>query len=140
MQYLVNTNVFSEVTKEIPNQRVVDWLTRYGPLLVTSDLVLGEVQFGISRLQNGTQRRYLEDWFRKLLRRFDQNIIPFDTRVALAWVRYRTEWLQQGFQAPVQNGMIAATARFHGLTVATRNVADFAKTGCEVVNPFEALT
>ena len=138
MQYLVDTNVFSEVTKEIPTPQVVDWLTRYGPLLVTSDIVLAEVQFGISRLQKGARRDRLEDWFHKLLRRLDQNIIPFDTRVALAWARYRVQWHQQGFQAPVQDGMIAATARFHGLTVATRNVADFEKTGCEVVNPFEA--
>jgi len=138
MQYLIDTNVFSETTKESPDQRVVDWLDRFGSLLVTSDLVLGEVQFGISRLRAGARRDYLEGWYRKLLLRFGQNIIPFDTRVAIAWGRYRAEWLQKGYEAPVQDGMIAATARFHGLTVATRNVADYEKTGCEVLNPFES--
>ncbi|MFT6182311.1 MAG: putative nucleic acid-binding protein [Akkermansiaceae bacterium] len=138
MIYLADSNVLSEVAKKDPHPAVDGWFQNFEPHIVTSDLVLGEIYYGIHLLPDGPRRDIMEAWFRRLLEHFSKSIRPFDTKVALAHARYRAAWRKAGIIPPTIDGMIAATARFHGLTVATRNVADFEKTGCEVVNPFES--
>jgi len=62
--------------------------------------------------------------------------LPWDAAVSRQWARLVVALKKKGKPVPVLDGMIAATALEHGLTVATRNVSDFKQTGVKVVDPF----
>lgn len=74
----------------------------------------------------------MERWLRRLVRAHDDRILPVDLAVAQEWGR-----LNVPDPLPVVDGLLAATAKVHGLTLATRNVKDIVRTGVPVVNPFE---
>lgn len=63
--------------------------------------------------------------------------MPFDTEVALVWAELANHVKASGFTVGIMDTLIAATARLHGLTVATRNVDDFTRRSVAVVNPFD---
>ena len=134
MRYLVDVNVISEATKPQPDQRVVAWLRKHEPNLVIDPIVLGEICFGILLLQAGKRRSALEKWF-------DQRVgsmvcLPWEAATALKWAELLAKLRREGVRMPLKDSMIAASAATHGMTVATRNVADFEKSGVKVVNPF----
>ena len=99
-----------------------------------SVLVLGEIRRGVERLRrrDPTQAANLESWLAQLRTNFRDRILPITAEIAEEWGR-----LNVPDPVPTVDGMIAATARVHGLTVATRNTADFARTGVPTFNPFE---
>lgn len=103
--------------------------------LYLSVLVLGEIRRGIERARAGepAKARALEQWLSAVSRSFRNRILPVDQRVAEEWGRMRAKR-----SAPVIDALLAATARVYDLTLATRNTADVAGLGAEVVNPFEA--
>jgi predicted nucleic acid-binding protein len=74
----------------------------------------------------------LDSWLRKLMAGHRERILPVDESVAEEWGR-----LSVPDPVPVVDGLMAATAKIHGLTLATRNVRDVARTGVACVNPFE---
>jgi len=104
--------------------------------LYLSVLVLGEIRRGIERARAGepAKARALEQWLSAVSRSFRNRILPVDQRVAEEWGRMRAKR-----SAPVIDALLAATARVYDLTLATRNTADVAGLGAEVVNPFEAI-
>jgi hypothetical protein len=77
------------------------------------------------------QAAILERWVRGIGKGFADRTLPVTVRVAAEWGR-----TQSGGSAPVIDSLIAATARVHGLTIVTRNVKDFERTGVDVLNPF----
>ena len=103
--------------------------------LFVSVLVVGEIQQGVTRLQKREPRQaaVFEAWLKKLQREFADRLLPVSQDVALEWGR-----LSAGDPLPVVDGLLASTARVHGLTVVTRNVDDFEPTGVPVLNPFES--
>ena len=135
MQYLVDANVLSEITKPSPDDRVVDWLRSNEREVVVDPIVLGEIRYGIHLLPNGKRRRRLEEWF-------DEGVavivcLPWDASTGLLWAKLLAELRTAGRAMPIKDSMIAATALIHGLTVVTRNISDFEKAGVEVLDPFE---
>jgi len=134
MIFLVDANVLCEPTRPSPSGRVIDWLTANERHLVVDSIVLGEISIGILSLPAGRKRARLEQWFEALVRTID--CLPWDAAVGRRWARLVVELKKKGRTLPVLDGMIAATALEHGLTVATRNVSDFEKAGVEVVDPF----
>jgi hypothetical protein len=135
VSYLLDTNVLSETRKRQPDARVTDWITETLPeRMHVSVLTLGEIEQGIARIRGrGDQQQAagLERWLREVEQGFADRILPVTLSVASAWGRQ-----QYARPLPVIDALIAATARAHELTVVTRNVKDFERSGVQVLNPF----
>jgi predicted nucleic acid-binding protein len=134
MSFLVDANVLSEPTKPMPNSRVVEWLSTNERNLVVDSIVLGELSVGILALPAGRKRTQLERWFDSVAHTI--YCLPWDAAVSQRWASLVVELRRKGRTLPVLDSMIAATALPHDLTVATRNMRDFRKTGVRVVDPF----
>lgn len=133
--YLLDTNVVSELRKPRPHGAVVAWLESIDDAkLYLSAVTLGEVQAGIelTREQNPAKAAEIESWLDLLAAAY--NVLPMDAEAFRAWARL----MHRRSDTLYEDAMIAATAQVHGLTVASRNVADFKALGVEVFNPFAA--
>ena len=135
MTFLVDANVLSEPTKQTPDPKVVEWLTTNEGDLVVDSIVLGELRVGILSLPRGRKREKLEEWFEAVVETIE--CIPWDASISRRWAALVVDLRRKGTSVPVLDGMIAATALEHNLTIATRNTRDFKKTGVKTVNPFE---
>ncbi len=135
MSFLLDTNAISEIRRgRDPNVRA--WAGAVADSdLHLSVLTLGEIRKGIERLRvrDGPQAQTFANWLSELEHRFAQRILKVDGRVAQEWGR-----LNALTPRNTVDSLIAATALVHGLTVVTRNTADFE--GCEVtlLNPWDA--
>lgn len=134
MTYLVDANVLSEPTKPAPDRAVVAWLREHEPDLVVDPFVLGELRFGILLLPRGRKRAALEAWFDRGVARL--RCVDWDAATGLTWAALLARLRAAGRAMPIKDSLIAATALAHGLTVATRNRADFARAGVPVIDPF----
>jgi toxin FitB len=133
--FLADTDVLSEPTKPTPHGSVINWLAVHDAELATSPVILGELEYGILSLPSGRRRERLHDWFSNgvcRLRNFD-----IDARTAAEWSHLLADLRRRGRRMPVKDSLIAATARQHGLTLATRNTADYEFAGVDIVNPFD---
>ena len=136
--FLLDTNVVSEFAKPKPDGRVVEWTAVTDESLVfLSVLSLGEIRKGIERLQAGRRRAQLESWLQVDLRsRFRDRILPLDEEIADRWGTIAALAAAQGRPVPVVDGLLAATALHHNLTLVTRNGSDVAGTGVPTLNPW----
>jgi predicted nucleic acid-binding protein len=131
--YLLDTNVVSELRKQRPHGGVVAWLQSIDDAqLYLSAVTLGEIQAGIelTREQDPGKAEEIETWLELVAGAY--NVLPMDAATFRAWARL----MHRKSDTLYEDAMIAATAKVHGLTVATRNVSDFNALGLEVFNPF----
>lgn len=134
MTFLVDANILSEPTRATPNARVVAWLTAHESEMAVDPVILGEIRFGILLLPAGRRRKALERWFDAGVKRL--NCLPWDAETGLRWAELLATLRRRGRAMPIKDSLIVATALVHGLTVATRNRADFEKAGVRIVDPF----
>jgi predicted nucleic acid-binding protein len=132
--FLVDASVLSEPTKPAPDPRVVDWLRLHESELVVDPVILGEIRFGILLLAAGKKRRELERWFAFGIQRI--RCLDWDAATGLRWAELLADLRRRGRAMPIKDSLIAATSLAHAIAIATRNVADFAHTGADLVNPF----
>ncbi len=139
MSLLLDTNVVSEWVASTPNPSLVGWLGGVDEdTTFLSVITLGEIRRGVDRLQGGRRRTRLEDWLTgELPERFEGRILSVDRDVADAWGALLARTASDGVPMSVADALLAATALVHGLTLATRNVKDFAHAGVALVNPWE---
>jgi predicted nucleic acid-binding protein len=135
VKFLVDANVLSEPTKPKPAERVVDWLRKNDDQLAVSPIILGELEYGILLLPAGRRRTRLIAWFHRGVGHM--NVLDLDAATASEWAELLAELKREGRAMPIKDSLIAATARQHRLTLATRNVTDYRHTGIPVVNPFD---
>lgn len=134
MSYLLDTNVLSEARKPAGDAHVRAWLASVrGAELYLSVLVVGEIRQGIERLRrrDPPQAAVFEAWLATLRRDYADRILPVTAEIAEEWGR-----LNVPDPVPAIDGLLAATARVHGLTLVMRNTADVARTGVALLNPF----
>jgi toxin FitB len=145
MSYLLDTCILSKLRKinKQPNEKLEKWVSKnHESHYFISTLTIGEIQSGISKLSLKKQdekkkRLILENWFLEdLIPRFNNRILNVDSTVALVWGRLLGESRQRGIAVPVVDGLIAATAIAHDLTLVTENVSDFIETGVRLFNPW----
>lgn len=135
MSYLLDTSVVSEARRRYGDPRVAQWLRSVPHQeLFLSALVPGEIRRGIDRLRarDPAQAEALDAWLEGIHRRFAHRILPIDTTIAEEWGR-----LSAGDPVPVVDALMAATAKVHQMVLVTRNVADVARTGVRLLNPWE---
>lgn len=137
MAYLLDTNVLFEMRKNNPDPSVAKWIKNNGRAdFYVSALVIGELRNGIERIRarDAAQSRILEVWLDGVRAHYGDRILPVTADIAELWGRLNVP----PAPPPIVDGLIVATALTHRLTFVTRNVADVARTGVALVNPFDA--
>lgn len=138
MSFLLDTCVLSESTKPAPSDKVLRWLeTQREDDLFISAITLAEIWKGIAVLGKSKRRQNLEEFFEETVTTFDGRVIPVEQQVAVAWGNILNEMEKNGRPIPIIDGFLVATALAHELTFVTRNVSDFARTGIQIVNPWD---
>lgn len=137
VSFLVDTNVLSELRKgERGNPTVRRWLVAADDdALFVSVLVVGEIRKGVERLRrrDTAAAETLDTWVSQVTDAYAERLLPVTTQIAERWGRMNVP-----DPLPVIDSLLAATAHVHGLTVATRNVSDYERTGVPTFNPFDA--
>lgn len=136
MSFLIDTNVISEVRKEARcDPAVTLWYSSIKDSdLYLSALILGEIRKGIelARPRDLAKAEALQAWLGAVVEAFGDRVIPVDRFVSDAWGR-----MSATRPIPVVDGLLAATAKVHGLTLVTRNDTDVIGLGVRVLNPFK---
>ena len=135
-RYLLDTNVISELRKRKPQGAVVAWIDSLREeQIFVSAATMGEIQSGIERArrQDPAKATEMENWMIQMENLFP--FLPMDVACFREWAR-----MMDGRSGTLEpDAMIAATARVHGLTVATRNEKDFKHFDVEIFNPFKFI-
>ena len=135
MNYLIDTNIISEVRKgRRCDPNVASWYEKIEDAsLYLSVLVIGEIRKGIERIRpkDTVQANAIENWLVVVDKAFGDRILPIDRAVANEWGRLNARPL------PVIDGLLAATANIHHMTLVTRNIAEIADLDVQFLNPFE---
>jgi predicted nucleic acid-binding protein len=132
---LLDTNVVSELRKPRPHGGVLAWLQAVDDKdLFMSAVTVGEIQAGIelTRDQDAAKATEIEVWLEQVAASYA--VLPMDAAAFRVWARL----MHRRSDTLIEDAMIAATAKAHGLTVVTRNVADFKPFAVPVLNPFKA--
>ena len=137
--FLLDTNIISELVKPRPDANVTAWIEDTDEsLLFLSVLTLGEIRRGIAVLPQSRRRATLEAWLEKDLRaRFEGRILSIDNEVADRWGLLTAAARNNGIVLPVIDGLLAATALEHNLTLVTRDTRQIPSMGVAVFNPWQ---
>lgn len=136
MSYLLDTNVISEIRKGARCNEIVAawWSTIEEDEIFFSVLTIGEIRRGVENIRRRDPRSaaVLERWLLRLIRQHRERILMIDLDIV-------EEWAQMNVPNPLAtvDGLLAATAKVHGLTLVTRNVSDIARTGVPLLNPWQ---
>jgi toxin FitB len=139
VSYLLDTNVVSEIRKgSRADKAVMKWFSEVDDEdLHLSVLVLGELRQGVERLRarDVVSAERIDRWLRRLAEGYEGRILLVDEPVAQVWGR-----LNVPDPLPAIDGLLAATAIVHDLTLVTRNTRDVARTGARLLNPFQGAS
>lgn len=138
--YLLDTNCISEAVRLRPDPRVMSWLETVDEgLLYLSVLTLGEIRKGVAALPQGRRRTSLETWLSvELQARFSNRILAIDAAVADRWGSLAAAAKSKGKGLSIIDGLLAATAIQHNLTIVSRNSADFAHAQVSLLDPWKS--
>jgi predicted nucleic acid-binding protein len=137
--FLLDTNVPSELIRIRPDPRVAQWLRDADDnTLYLSVISIGEVCKGFTVHPEAHRRGILRQWLDETLRPwFAGRILPVSEEISESWGILEGECQLRGLTLSAPDGLIAATALEHGLTIVTRNVKDFSGLGAAVFNPWK---
>lgn len=138
MNYLLDTCLISELVRPRPDPAVATWVAAQPEQgLFLSVITIGELRKGIARLPPGNKQNRLASWIDGELKlRFSGRLLPIDEDVAERWGLLTATASAKGLAVPVLDGLIAATALVHGMTVVSRDLAHLQPTGALVFSPW----
>ena len=136
MSVLLDTCVVSETYKDTPEPTVIAKVAALGESAYISVITIGEMLKGAELLAEGRKQSNILARLDQLQNDFGPRILPVDLEIARLWGQLTAHAQRRGRQIAAPDGLIAATARHHGLPVMTRNVDDFTPTGVQVENPW----
>ena len=138
--FLLDTNCISEFVRKKPDPLVLLWLDAADEsILYLSVLTLGEIRKGVAGLPQSRSQTLLETWLELDLKsRFSGRILPIDRFIADRWGLLSAEAKRRGKSLSAIDGLLAATALHHNLTIVSRNVDDFSGTQVPILNPWAA--
>ncbi|THF66645.1 type II toxin-antitoxin system VapC family toxin [Pseudothauera nasutitermitis] len=131
MQYLVDTNVVSELMRPRPDARVAAWLASQARFALSA-ISVDESVFGLVRKERNT---LLAGYERFVAERC--LVLPITDDIARRAGTLRGQFARRGIARSQPDMLIAATAQAHNLTLVTRNTRDFESCGIGLLNPFE---
>jgi toxin FitB len=136
MNYLLDTNVISELVSVKPNTNVIAWFEQI-PInaFYLSVLTVGEIRKGIEKVKDNNRKNSLLIWLEhELIEMFRDRILIISMPVADRWGRLQCQVRRT---LPAIDSLIAATALHHDMALVTRNTTDFADCpGLEIINPW----
>jgi toxin FitB len=135
---LVDTNVWSELIRIEPDQKVVNWEAANGHLLWISTIVLAEFRARAFLMADGKRKKQISLAIEAIASQYSDRILDFDEPCSAQYGAVLLSARETGFPIDAADAMIAATARAKGMTLATRNTNDFAGTGVQLINPWDA--
>ncbi len=138
MSWLLDTDVLSQPAKRNGDARVIAWLRAERDNCYTSAVVIAQLAYW-ARGKQGRQREELQAWLTRLIAAMEGRMLGFNVGVAHVWADQEHLLAKAGMRMPIEDSYIAATARKHGLTIATGNDKDFRRPGLKVFNPFKEL-
>jgi predicted nucleic acid-binding protein len=133
---LLDTNVVSELMKARPALGVERWFLHHEEDLVLSVIVLAELAYGIRKLDAGGRRDALASQLQAWRQRYGSRCLAFGVVAAELYGEIMASARRSRRPMSVPDGQLAAQAREHGATLATRNLSDFQFSGVRVVNPW----
>lgn len=139
MNYLLDTNVISELISKHPDQKVAEWLDRLDPNTVyLSVITIGEIQKGIEKLPPSRRREKVKEWLEgDLLIRFQGRILEITTEVMPVWGELTGRLEKEGRPITAVDSLVAAIALEGNYRLVTRNEHDFQYTGVTIFNPWK---
>lgn len=139
MMVILDTNVINEILKSVNgNRNVIDWLVgldrdeTYITAVNTAELL-----YGLALVPPGRKRFALSRAIDEFIEQYRDHTLPFGAYASAYYASIAAKRRREGRPISVQDAMIAAIARSHGMTLATRNVRDFEGTGVTIINPWE---
>ena len=138
MRTLLNTCILSELRRPNCHDGVRSAVTELASEeLFVSVISIGEIVKGIALLEESRRKQELSSWVRNLELNYTDRLLPVDLEVVRIWGEITAVAQKQGITIPVCDGLIASTARRHGLYLMTRKTADFEPTGVMLINPWD---
>ncbi|MDO4905496.1 MAG: type II toxin-antitoxin system VapC family toxin [Lautropia sp.] len=136
---ILDTNVVSEVIRPTPDTNVLAWLdSRHRASLFTTTITRAELLYGVGILPEGQRKRALHKVVLDVLDiDLDGHVLGFDRDAADAFADIASLRKNAGRPITGFDAMIAAIARAHGASLATRNIKDFVDCGIELINPWQ---
>jgi predicted nucleic acid-binding protein len=141
VSFLLDTNVVSEFVRPQPDRNVMSWLAEVDEDRVFISVIsFAEIRRGIELLATGRRRERLATWLaEELPARFEERILNIDAHLAETWGVVMARGQKIGLTLGSMDAFVAATAAAHDLTLATRNVKDFASLDIPLLDPWQPL-
>ena len=133
---VLDTNVLSEAMKSTPDPAVARWMVRERNLFTTA-VSEAEIVYGITILPDGRRKRELETAAQGIFALFAGRIFPFDSAAAREFALIVADRRRAGRPIEDFDAQIAAITRSRGMSLATRDVLDFASTGVQLIDPWQ---
>jgi toxin FitB len=139
VNYILDTNVISELVAARPDPRVVNWINSVDSSQVfLSVIAIGEIKKGVEKLPDSDRKVKLDQWLHEdLWVRFENQLLAIDPETMLIWGRLIARLEAVGRPISAIDSLLAATALQWQHTLVTRNAAHFALTGVSLLNPWE---
>ena len=134
--FLLDTNVLSEMTREVPHPGVIAFLAEQEDLWLPS-LVVHELEYGVQLLPQGRRRDHLQAMLTSIISTYADRILALDRPAAESAARLRAQARRMGRPLDLGDALIAGIAQSNVLTIATRNIRDFDYVEVAVISPWD---